>query len=551
MVTTALLGRPAGAQSQEVTAERLVNADKEPHNWMTYYGSYQGWRYSPLHQINTTNVKRLVVKWTFQTGPHENFQVTPLVVDGVMYLSNMKNEIFALDAATGQMLWRYTYELPPADTMPARIWGAAINRGIALAKGKVLMGTADAHLIALDAKTGKLLWKTQVGDYHEGQLVSSPPLLVKDKVITGIATGEFPTRGFIDAYDLETGKQVWRFYTIPGPGEPGHETWPGDSWQHGCGPAWLTGSYDPALNLIYMGIGNPCAMHRGETRLGDNLYTDSLVALDPETGKLKWHFQMIPHDVWDFDATNELVLIDTAMQGKAVQALLQSNKNGYLYALDRTNGRLLYAKPFGARINWTTGLDATGRPTPGVVPTPEGVVICPGPFGAKNWNHTAYSPQTGLVYIPAIDMCARVKQVQVQPRAGALYMGAEDTLLGEGAHGFLTAIDVQTGESKWQYRSKYPMLASVLATGGGLVVTGDLEGYALAFDASNGALLWRFNTGSGHRGSPISYSVGGTQYIAVPSGWGGVTALFFPDAFPELADATRGSTLFVFGLFEE
>ncbi|MBI3327076.1 MAG: PQQ-binding-like beta-propeller repeat protein, partial [Nitrospinae bacterium] len=255
--------------------------------------------------------------------------------------------------------------------------------------------------------------------------------------------------------------------------------------------------------------------------------------------------------VWDLDAANELVLIDMETQGKSMKALLQANKNGYLYALDRTNGGLLSAKPFVARINWTKGLDAKGRPIPGVVPTLEGVVGCPGALGAKNWNHMAYSPQTGYVYLPMIDMCNRVQRVQVKPRKGALYLGGEFVQLGEGAHGLLEAIDVQTGERRWQYRSKYPLLASVLATGGGLVFTGDVEGNALAFEASNGELLWRFNTGSGHRGSPISYAVGGKQYIAVPSGWGGGAALFLPQAFPELKGATRGSTLFVFGLFEE
>ncbi len=495
-----LLGSTAVALGQEVTSERLLHADQEPHNWLMYYGNYQGWRYSPLQQINTTNVQRLAVKWTFRTGSgDENFQVTPLVVDGIMYLTNQRNEIFALHAETGK----------------------------------------------------EVLWKTQAGDYEEGQGFTSPPLIVKDKAILGIFTGERPTRGFIDAYDIETGKRVWRFYTIPGPGEPGHETWGGDSWQYGCGPAWLPGTYDAELHLVYMGIGNPCPMFSGDERPGDNLYTNAIVALDPETGKLNWYFQVIPHDLWDYDAANELVLVDMAVDGKPVKALLQADKNGYVYAVDRSNGRLLYAKPFVARITWTTGLEATGRPLPGLFPTPEGVVICPSAFGAKSWNHMAYHPERRQVYIPASDMCQRMTQVQVQPRRGAAYFGGEGRVLGAGADGMLEALDVQTGEIRWQYRSKYPMMASVLATGGGLVLTGDVEGNALAFDASNGALLWTFNTGSGHRGSPITYAVGGKQYIAMPSGWGGVAAGGFSRAFPALAAAPRGSTLFIFGLPEE
>jgi alcohol dehydrogenase (cytochrome c) len=548
-----LLGHTEGTLSQEVTHERLLRADKDPNNWIMYYGNYQGWRYSALQQINATNVKRLVVKWQFRTGSgDENLQVTPLVVDGVMYLTNQRNEVFALQAETGTVLWRYThFHIEFSPQMPDRLWGHAQHRGVAVTKGKVLLATQDAHLVALNAKSGEELWKTRAGDPEEGHMFTSPPLIVKDKAILGIVTGERPTRGFIDAYGIETGKREWRFYTVPGPGEPGHETWGGGSWLYGCGPAWLPGTYDAALNLVYFGIGNPCPTFSGEERPGDNLYTNAIVALDPETGQLQWSFQVIPHDLWDYDAANELVLVDIEVEGNPVKALLQANKNGYVYALDRTDGRLLYAKPFVARINWTTGLDATGRPSLGALPTPEGAVICPSAFGAKSWNHMAYHPERGQLYLPAIDMCARMKRVQVNPRRGVIYTGGEGPVIGGGAEGALEAIDVQTGERRWHYRSRYPMMASVLATGGGLVLTGDVEGNALAFDAATGELLWSFGTGSGLRGSPISYAVGGRQYIAVPSGWGGVAARNFSYAFPSLANAPRGSTLFVFGLSEE
>ncbi len=556
---TMFVGLTGSALSGDVTYERLLNADKEPHNWLMYYGSYNAWRYSSLDQINTKNVKKLVVKWAFQTGSaqgfqsgsDQDFQVTPIVADGVMYLTNDKNHVFALNAETGKMLWRYNYEVPDLAKMPAEIWGAKIKRGVSVAKGKVLMATWDAYLLALDAKTGKLLWKTHVDNHEVGYTFSSPAVVVKDHVIIGIMAGEMPNRGHISAYDVDTGKLQWLFYTIPGPGEPGHETWGGETWQYGCGAAWMPGTYDPELNLFYIGTGNPCAMYDGDPRPGDNLYTDSILALDPDTGKLKWYFQVVPHDLWDYDAVNEPVLIDTEIQGKPVKALFQANKNGYFYALDRTNGQLLYVKPFVSRITWTKGLDGKGRPTPGVMPTSEGAIFCPGVFGAKNWNHMAYSPQTGLVYMPVIDQCGNPKVVSVKPRKGVLWLGGEHHILGEGAHGLLEALDVRTGEIKWKYRSKYPILSSVLSTAGGLVFTGDLEGNALAFDVLKGELLWKFNTGSGLRGSPISYAVGGKQYIAVPSGWGGLGASFQPEAFPELADATTGSTLFVFGLFEE
>ena len=545
-----LLGLTGGALSQDVTYERLLNADKEPHNWLTYYGNYGGWRYSPLKQINTSNVKKLVVKWAFQTGADQNFQVTPIVADGVMYITNYQNQVFALDAATGKMLWRFSYKLPDPGKMPLLFFGSTSHRGVALAKGKVLLATLDAHLLALDAKTGRSLWDVRVGDWEEGPGFTSPPLIVKDKAIIGMPPGEFPIRGHIDAYDVETGKLVWRFSPIPKPGEPGGETWDGDSWQFGCGAPVLPGTYDPELNLVYFGTSNPCPAFDGEDRPGDNLHSNSIIALDPDSGSVKWSFQASPHDVWEFDAW-ETILVDTEIQGKPAKALLQANKNGYLYALDRTDGRLLYAKPFVARINWTRGLDAQGRPNLGVVPTPEGAFICPSNWGAKNWGHVAYSPQTELIYIPAMDMCMEAKVVRQKPRRGGLYFGGEGRYLREGAHGLVEALDVRTGEISWQYRTKYPMFGSVLATGGGLIFAGDPEGNFRAFDAANGKPLWSFNTGSGHRGSAISYAVGGKQYVAVPSGWGGVAMLFLPQTFPELEDATSGSTLFVFGLFEE
>lgn len=536
---------PGTVLSQEVTFDRLVNADNDPNNWITYYRNYQGWRFSPLKQINTANVKKLVPKWTFQTGPDQGFQVSPLVVDGAMYVTSALNNVFALDAETGKMLWRYNYENP--EDMPSKIWGK-MHRGVTISRGKLFMGTMDAHLIALDAQTGKLLWKAKVGDYSEGQGITNPPLIVKDKAVIGVSTLEFPTRGFISAYSVDTGERLWQLYTIPGPGEPGNETWLGDSWKTGGGGVWLPPTYDPELNLIYFGTGNAHPMYYGADRSGDNLYTASIIAMDPDAGKMKWYFQVIPHDVWDYDSMNETVLADVEIGGRMVKALFQANKNGYLYALDRTNGRFLYAKPFISRINWAKGIDAQGRPIVGLVPSADGISQCPSLFGAKSFNHMAYNPMTRHFYVPAMDMCNKATSVKApESKKGIVNLGGDFLFQGEGAYGVLEAIDATTGEVTWQHRTKYPLFSSALATAGGLVFTGDVEGNFMAVDDRTGERLWQFRTSSGHRGSAISYAVGGKQYIAVPAGWGGVVGLL-AQAFPELKDLNTGSTLFVFGL---
>ncbi len=538
-----LLGIAGQSAAQNVTFERLIRADREPANWMTYYGTYNGWRYSALNQINTQNVGQLAVKWTRTIGEYQGLQVTPIVVDGIMYLTSADNDVHAFNAATGERLWRHAY----STTAQRQVMR---NRGVAVAGDKVFMGTWDAYLVALDAKTGKRLWRTRAGDYAAGHRFTSPPLIVKDKAIIGFGTMEYPTRGAIDAYDVNTGERLWRFHTIPEPGQAGHDSWDGESWQYGCGPAWLPGTYDARLDLVYIGIGNPCPMYDGGPRSGDNLYTNAIVALEPETGKLRWYFQSLPHDVWDYDAVNEPVLVDTVVGGRSVQSLLQAGKNGYFYVLDRTNGKFLRADPFVPRITWTTGLDANGRPAIGNVPGQPPALICPSAFGGTSWNHMAYHPQTGYAYIPAADMCVWVVKARTFPRQGQSYRGGRAIEMDAGSHGLLVAMDVATGQIKWQYQSPYPMFASVLTTAGGLVMTGDLEGNALAFDAATGVRLWQFPTGDPHQGSPISYAVDGVQYLAIPSGWGSVAARFLPYIFTDLPHVTQESKLIVFALPE-
>jgi len=543
----ALATAPAVTQAGDVTADRLLHTDREPQNWLTYYGNYRGWRYSPLAQINAGNVQKLTVKWSFVPGPDEDFQVTPMVADGVMYVTSPKHTVYALDATSGKILWRYNHKFP--EKMAVSIWGPSKHRGVALARDRVILATNDGQVIALDAKSGEVKWSTKAADHEAGLGFIQPPLIVGDKAIVGTFTAEFATRGFVAAYDVATGKEVWRFDTVPGPGQPGNETWSGDSWKYGCGPVILPPTYDAALNLIYMGVGNPCPMWNGDVRQGDNLYTNSIVALDPDNGRLAWHRQLIPHDVWDLDTFGEVVLIDTQIGGKPRRALLQATKGGYLYALDRTEGRFLYAKAFVPRITWAKGLDSDGKPIPGAVPGSTTETLCPGALsGAKSWNQTAYSPQLDYIFIPAGDVCDDVKQADVnpQPKPGDLHLGGEAKKWSNGG-GLLTAFDVKTGDMRWQYKSRYPMRSSVLATAGGLVFTGDLESNVLAFDARDGRLLWKFAAGSMPHNS-MTYSVSGKQYVAVGVGWGQVLANFLPSYAPELANVPRGSLLLVFGL---
>lgn len=533
---------PAGAQS-------VAELEKKTSEWPMYHHDLAGTRFSPLDQITTRNMKSLALKWIFQTGNvDEGLNVTPIVVDGVMYVTTggFKTDIFALDAKTGRMKWRTTYE--NAANVP--LCCGTLNRGVAVGHGKVYYLSLDAHLVAFDAKTGQQLWKTQIVDFADGFSNTSPPILVKNLVIAGIAGAEFPVRCFLDAYDAETGKRVWRFYTIPGPGEPGNETWGGDSWQYGGGSTWLPGTYDPETNLIYWGIGNPAPFFYGDVRPGDNLYTTSLVALDADTGKLKWYFQHIPHDVWDFDSMNEPILVNTTIGGKAVKAVVQVHKNGYVYALDRVTGKPLYATQYVKKINWTKGLTTDFKPIPDVVPTPEGATIWPSLVGGKNWNHAAYNPKLGLIFIPGMDAPMIAISQKQEPKKGLFYLGGEYKMLpGDGPAGFVSAIDAKTGKTVWRNDTKYPQMSSVLATAGDLVFYGDPDGTFVALDARTGKELWSINTGAGHRASPISYLVDGKQYIAVPSGWGGGTAMAdLPSAWPEMKNFTKGDAIVVFGL---
>jgi alcohol dehydrogenase (cytochrome c) len=536
--------------SADVGVDRLLGAENEPQNWMIYSGTYNAWRYSSLSQINRSNVEQLVPKWVFQTGVVDGgFSCTPLVVDGVMYITSPWNRVFAIDAVTGKEIWHYYYPVPEEFGLLYGPW----NRGVALGHGLVFMGTIDNHLVALDAETGEEVWNVNIEDVDQcGCNITGAPLVVKDKVVVGVTGGDSAHRGYLNAFDAKTGKRAWRFWTIPAPGEKGSDTWSGDSWKYGGGATWLTGSYDPELNLIYWGVGNPAADFYGETRKGSNLYTDSIIALDADSGELKWHHQQIPHDVWDWDAAYECVLMDLEVEGKKRKLLINVNKGGYTWVIDRTNGEFVNAWPIAEEINWISGIDSEGNLLGRLEPAVgETTLICPAIGGARSWNHAAYSPKTGLFYTTGIEWCQDLTVQVEEPRPGETYFGGvfelRRTPQGE-AWSHFDAYDPLSGEKRWSYRSKYPLLASSVATGGNLVFTGDPEGNFMAFDAVDGEKLWSFNTGSGHRGSPITYSVDGIQFVAVPVGWGSAVAGIMSQIWPEVEDFPSGSALFAFAL---
>lgn len=521
-------------------------------DWPHYGGQHSFWRYSALTQVNAANVKKLVPVWAFQTGDIDGgLQATPIVVDGVVYISTSKNNIFAINGATGKEIWRYSYKLPKGFTVFYGPW----NRGVAVGFGKVYIGTLDNNVVAVDQKTGREIWRVNVEDVNQcGCNITGAPLLVKDKVVVGTTGGDSAHRGYITAFNANTGRQAWRFYTIPGPGEKGNETWSGDSWKYGGGSSWMTGSYDAQLNQIYWSVGNPAADFYGDSRRGRNLYTDSVVALDADSGELKWYYQQIPHDVWDFDTAYENILFNANVNGQQRKLLLNVNKGGVVWVNDRSTGEFVAGYPIVKHINFIKGLDAkgnlVGRNEP---PVGKPTLICPAIGGGRQWNQAAYAPTSGWLYTTALEWCEEVTVQQESPLEGKTFFGGAFTMKhppGEEAYSHLDAIDPLTGKVHWTYRSKYPLLASVLATGGGLVFSGDPEGYFFALDAKSGEKLWQFQTGSGHRGSAVTYSAGGRQFVATPSGWGSAVAGLMSQLWPEAENFRGGSTLWGFALDE-
>ncbi len=492
-----LLARPVGA------------------NWTSYNGDYTGRRYSGLREINAGNVAQLRAAWVFHPGNSQNLEVTPVVFHGIMFVTSA-NDVFALDARTGRALWHYRRPISPGLLDDA---AAHKNRGVAVWHDSVYVETDDAHLLCLDARSGGLRWDVEYADKAKHYGATSAPLVVKDSVIVGTSGGDSGVRGFVAAYDAKTGKLKWRFWTIPAPGEFGSSSWPGDSYLHGGGTTWMPGTYDPELNTLYWTTSNAAPDFVGDSRPGDDLYTACVLALDPDVGKLKWYFQFTPHDLYDYDANETPLLVDVEEDGTTQRLLVQANRNGFFYVLDRTNGKFLRATPFVDKLNWAKGVDASGRPIlSGRIPSAEGTYICPGIDGATNWFSPSYNPDTGLFYVIALESC---NQFFARPRdfiRGETYYNTGTKLApDEHSQKIVLALSVADGKPVWRYpqAGAGESWGGTLTTAGRLVFFGDDADSLEAVDAATGRALWHFNTGQRFRASPMTYAVDGVQFVAV------------------------------------
>jgi PQQ-dependent dehydrogenase (methanol/ethanol family) len=533
------------------------------NEWAHYGGDYANTRYSSLNQINTGNVKNLRVAWIHSLGTLESQESSPLIVGDTMYVTTSTGPryVFALDAKTGKIKWKYEPELP--NDYFATVCCGLDNRGVAYANGKVFVGRLDARLTALDANTGKELWTVDVQDYKKGHAITSPPVVYKNLVVTGIAGGEYGIRGFVEAYDQNTGKSVWKTYTIPAPGEPGSETWRGDSWKTGAGSTWYVGSYDPKLNLVYWGTSN-AGPWGGHTRGNDssdigqftNKHTASHVAFDGDTGRIVWAYQNTPHDVWDYDGVNEGVLADLNIKGTKTPVLMKADRNGFFYVNNRQNGKLLSATPF-VNVNWAKGVDMNSG-MPMEVPEKRPSLgkwaknVCPNLFGGKNWQPMSYSMQTGLVYIPTFNLCMDIAGKDEEYTPGKFYLASEFDLDQADQGGFLAAFkawDPVAGKEVWSIKEDLPILGGAMSTGGGLVFYGNTKGELKAVDAKNGSVLWTFKVGTGILQSPVTYMAGGKQYVAVVAGRSKGPPSFLGKIGQRVIDATpEGGVLVVFEL---
>jgi alcohol dehydrogenase (cytochrome c) len=571
----ALLAVSPARAADEVTSDRLLNADKEQGNWLLHHKNYAAHRFSTLYEINRNTVANLKVAWTMQLGglegggiwTHGGLEGTPIAENGFLYVTDGWGSVYKIDAreGPGKLVWKM-------DPKTDHDWAGAVaccgvdNRGVALWNNLVVSHTLDGRLIATNKDTGEIAWQRQVANPDKGEVVTGAPLVVKDMAITGVAGAEYGIRGWISATDLKTQREIWRTYTIPAKGEPGSETWQGsnDAAVNGGGSTWVTGSYDPSSNTIVWGVGNPGPDWDSEYRPGDNLYTDSSLGVDADTGKIKWHFQHTPNDPYDYDSVSENVLVDTTIQNRPAKLALEADRNGFAYAIDRDSGEFVWGLPFVKKVTWTKGLNPeTGKPVeydpklpvqhynPQATPSRQNLEtdICPGNMGGKNWPPTAFNPELNRWYIPVIESCNHIK-VEVQqpgsfkPREFFTGGGPKQNVQITGS---ITAVDVTTGKEIGKAETRYPMLGGILATPD-LVFAGEPDGTIMALDANTLDKRWEFHCGCGVNAPPMTFSAGGKQYIAILAGQGGAWDKWFIEATPELKAIQPGSMLFVFGL---
>jgi alcohol dehydrogenase (cytochrome c) len=552
-IATALAFSAFAASAPAQTSADLNADGGKGDNVLTYGMGYHQNRYSPLKQINRQTVKRLVPVWNVSLNSAYGEQGQPLVHDGLLFAADAEATV-AIDVATGRQAWRVPVDFDPGT--PRVVCCGVSNKGPAVYNGKVYRGTLDAFLVALDQKTGKQVWKEKVAEWKEGFSITGAPLVANGVLISGMSGAEFGVRGFLDGYDPETGKRLWRLYTIPAPGEKGSETWPkDDSWRRGGGSTWITGSYDPDLDLVYWGIGNAGPWNPGG-RPGDNLYTASVLAIKPKTGEVVWHYQLVPNEMFDLDATWEWILADIPVDGAKRKVMMHFSRGGFLYVLDRTSGKLLSAKPF-EKVNWATHVDmATGRPVESEVSrrvrAGEQIELWPGQWGAKNWAHAAFNPETGLLYANTNHNSRMIKFVPVEYKVGQRYVGLENLPAPRepgSPIGHMDAIEPLTAKHKWRTPiMDIPNYSAMLATAGGLLFTGRETGEFIAVDIDTGKTVWQFQTGSGINAQPITFTVQGRQYVAIQSGIGGVNVLRMGEA---LKNVPRGGSVWAFALMPD
>ena len=544
--TVALL---AASSVQAQSLDELRNSQATPEAVLTYGMGYANQRYSPLKKIDKSNVARLVPVWNYSLNNSQGQESQPIIYNGVMYVTTHTSTV-AIDAMTGRQVWKQELEFP-SDVFKMACCGL-LNRGVAILNGKVYRTTLDSHLIAYDAKSGKQLWKTKVADYKEGHAMTGAPLIANGVLMTGIAGGEYGTRGFIDGWDPETGKQLWRLYTTAAGSDKGADSWPGDTAMKGGAPSWLTGAYDPELDLVYWGTGNGGPWN-AEARKGDNLYVDSVLAFRPKTGQLVWHYQFSPNDPYDYDSTEVGMLVDMQIDGKPRKVLAQANRNGFFYVLDRTDGKLLAANPY-VKVNWADKIDmGTGRPVESAVTkrirAGGDEEVFPSVLGGKNWNPMSWNPATGLAYANTLNISWPYQFAKPEYKKGEWYLGVNFrgvNMPKNEPHGYLSALDPMTGKAKWQMPwPGQPSMAGTLSTAGGLVFTGAATGEVIAVDADTGSKLWQFQTGSGIIGLPVTWERNGTQYVSIVSGGGGVWALLGDE---RMAQIPAGGSVWTFAV---